>query len=117
MAVFLTQNRRTTYKEGMVRVPILHLIFAARKEKSPLHLRSISGSDSKISPDSLRPNFGLFCLAGPQVGKAGRRPAQTQGWQEDTTPMGWLRTSRSNTAERPGKILGSVGQQEWQVWW
>lgn len=40
-----------------------------------------------------------------------------QGWQEDTSPKGQLRTSRSNAAKRPGKILGCKGQQEWQVWW
>jgi len=30
-----------------------------------------------------------------------------QRWQEDTSPMGQLRTSRSNAAENSGKILGS----------
>lgn len=40
-----------------------------------------------------------------------------QRWQENASPIGWPRTSRSNAAERPWKILGSEGQQEWQVWW
>lgn len=41
----------------------------------------------------------------------------TQRGQEDTSPMGQLRTSRKNLAKTPGKILGAEGQQMWKVGW
>lgn len=42
----------------------------------------------------------------------------TQRGQEDTIPMGQLRTSSKNLAKIPGRILGGEGQQMWKVgWW
>lgn len=41
-----------------------------------------------------------------------------QRGQEDTIPMGQLRTSSKNLAKTPGRILGAEGQQMWKVgWW